>query len=415
MQETVKAFADEFQFTDIKQDDNSNLYSLTNPVNQDNLSFDCSYNTLELSFGKEENINILSKRFRNYFSFLQDKLHPAGHLLTGMGINPHYQYHVHEPIANKRYRMLYRYLNSYQKYDTDMKYHDIPYFGMMAAASQVQLDVGKDQIIQSLMTFNRLEPFKAILFANSLFDRRPELVISRDWLWNRSAQGYNPHNLDMYGVELHSIDEYIEYVKTQSMYCVGKEDKYFHFRPMPLTKYFSAESVTGEYFDGETWKTGTFRPEIEDLAHLRTFKFEDLTYRGTIEYRSACEQPVRDAFTHAAFHVGLAQKLDELTQLLNQDVVLYGHGYRAEELRKLFTYKDLPDFVDRKALSARLIQILQLAEAGLFQRGFGEEFFLKPLFDRAERLTNPALAIAKGLANGDSPETWAENYALITP
>ena len=34
--------------------------------------------------------------------------------------------------------------------------------------------------------------------------------------------------------------------------------------------------------------------ELEDLQYLRTFKYEDLTYRGTVEFRSCCTQPIPD-------------------------------------------------------------------------------------------------------------------------
>ena len=61
----------------------------------------------------------------------------------------------------------------------------------------------------------------------------------------------------------------------------------------------------------------------KNMKDLRTFKFADLTYRGTIEYRSACEQPITDVFTHAAFHAGLAEVIDELSDLLAPDHVLY--------------------------------------------------------------------------------------------
>ena len=62
VQEVVRGFAERFQFTDQRKDDNGNLYSLTEPVTGDNLSFDCCFNTLELSFGKEERIAALNVR-----------------------------------------------------------------------------------------------------------------------------------------------------------------------------------------------------------------------------------------------------------------------------------------------------------------------------------------------------------------
>jgi gamma-glutamylcysteine synthetase len=217
----------------------------------------------------------------------------------------------------------------------------------------------------------------------------------------------------MYETDFADLDEYLEYVAGQSMYCVGKGNRYFHFAPIPLRDYVQRERITGQYFADGAWHTADFRPEIADIAHLRTFKFADLTYRGTVEYRSACEQPVDAAFSHAAFHAGLAEELDALTELLDEDTVLYHHGFPASELRELLTHRTLPSFIDRKALSAKLLQILELAQSGLKRRGFGEERFIEPLFERAERLTNPALDYLNAIEQGTHIEELIEHYAAL--
>jgi gamma-glutamylcysteine synthetase len=412
VQEIVAGFAERFHFSVQIRDDNGHLYSMTEPVSGDNLSFDCSFNTLELSFGKEENIVLLFERFVRYYEDLQAHFRKIGHQLTGLGIHPYYKYNDYEPIANDRYRMLYHHLQSYRDYP-ERHFHHIPHFGMLATASQVQLDVEKDNIVQTLQTMDRLEPFKAVLFANSWLDSLPDLLISRDFLWGQSTQGYNPHNFGMYGTDLADLDEYIEYVAGQSMYCVGKQGRYFHFKPIPLREYVKTERITGQFFADGAWHTADFRPEISDIAHLRTFKFSDLTYRGTIEYRSACEQPISAVFSHAAFHAGLAEELDALTELLDSDTVLYHHGYTAPELRELLTHRELPAFIDRKAFSAKLQQILELAQSGLQKRGLGEEAFLEPLFDRAERLTNPASEYLIALEQGTTIVELIGRYAAL--
>ena len=84
-----------------------------------------------------------------------------------------------------------------------------------------------------------------------------------------------------------------------------RDGKYIDFTPLTLDDFFSRDSVEGEYFDGEKYQKISFTPEISDLEYLRTFKFEDLTFRGTIEYRSSCCQPLSEALTVAAFHTGL--------------------------------------------------------------------------------------------------------------
>lgn len=153
-------------------------------------------------------------------------------------------------------------------------------------------------------------------------------------------------------------------------------------------------------------------PRIEDLKHLRTFKFEDLTYRGTIEFRSVCTQPISDSMSVAAFHVGLLERVEELRELLYSDNVIYSHGYSASELQRLFAKRELPDFADGKRLKAILHQILDIASDGLKQRGKDEEIFLNPLYERAAELSNPAKSMLCGMENGRAAGDYIRLYSL---
>ena len=137
------------------------------PVSGDTISYDCSYNTLELSFGAEDDLNVVYDRFRRYYLFIQERLDSAGHTLTGMGVNPYWRVNRCEPIANGRYRMLLHHLQSYKRYPGGLDFHDVPQFGLFSCASQIQLDAEEDTVIEALNTFSRLEPWKALLFANS--------------------------------------------------------------------------------------------------------------------------------------------------------------------------------------------------------------------------------------------------------
>lgn len=409
----AEAFASRFHLTKVSRDEEGNLYCAASADNGDSLSFDCSYNTLELSFGAEQNLQILYLRFVQYYTFLQNFLMEYHYTLTGMGVNPNYAVNRYEPIHSERYRMLYRHLTSYRKYQNTVPFHDVPQYGMFSCASQVQLDVTEQNIPEVLNTFSKLEPIKALLFANSYWDRRPDSLISRDYFWRNSLHGLNPHNLGAYETTFQSTEEVIQYITTMSMYCTMRDGKYINFAPTPLRTYFSKETITGEYFDGERYQLIAFHPEISDLQYLRSFKFEDLTFRGTVEFRSVCAQPVRESMSAAAFHVGLMRNLTALTALLEQDKVLYRHGYHAVELRDLCGRRTIPDFVDSNRLRMLLLQVLQLAEDGLVQRGYGEEIFLQPLYRRAEQLTNPAKQMLLDLENGMTMESLILSYASL--
>ncbi len=219
----------------------------------------------------------------------------------------------------------------------------------------------------------------------------------------------------MYGVTLRSLEDIAGYLESTSIYCVERGERYINFAPVPLREYVGLGTVVGEYWDAtaKCHRKCLIAPSPADSTWLRPFKFEDLTQRGTVEFRSVCEQPVREAFASAAFHAGLAERVDRLAELLEHDAVLYGHGYGAAELRGLMIRREWPSFVDRKALTVELHRILDLAEDGLEKRGFGETFLLTPLRRRADTLSNPALEQIKRLERGESIETIATDYGAL--
>ncbi len=406
-------FVECFGFDKQNLDDQGEIYLAVCGRNGDSISYDCSYNTLELSFGPAASIVKIENQYVEYLLFLQEFLKKSGHILTGMGINPGFRQNIHRPVPTGRYRMLRHYLDSYPKHEGKMLFHKHPEFGMFSCASQVQLDVEETELPEIIHTFSRLEPFKALLFANSYWNEEngESFLCARDYFWRQSMQGFNPHNLDMYETDIASSAEMVEYIKSMSMYCLEREGKYIHFDPLPLKRFFQAEEIEGEYFDGLSWKNICIKPRLADLEYLRSFKFEDLTYRGTIEFRSVCTQPIREAMCPVAFHAGLIQNLHLLTELIDSDSSIYGHGYNAVELRKLFCREPMPEFVDFKPLKKMLEKILKLAEDGLRQRGLGEEKYLKPLYDRAEKISNPAKEMVAGLRGGESMEKYILEYA----
>lgn len=414
--ELAEAFRERFGFETVGIDANGNANSMYHKDTGDDLSFDCSYSNLELSMGKSTNLFEIKERFDRYYLFINEYLAKYNYTLTGMGVNPYYNYNYNKPVPNERYRMLYHYLHSYKKYDQseiNLIFHDRPDFATFSSASQVQIDVGYDELIDVINTFGKVEPYKALLFANSYFDGRPELLCARNMFWEHSMQGYNPHNIGMFEYDLKSVNDLVEYIKTQSIYCVMRDGKYVDFTPVPINEYLQLDSVTGEYFDGEQYRTIEVKPCIEDLEYLRTFKFEDLTFRGTVEFRSVCCQPIKDSMTVAAFHMGLLEKVQDLKKLLENDIIIYSHGYSATELQKLFSKRDIPSFADKEQLKSVLKDILDMAKQGLESRGFGEEALLEPLYKRAEALTSPARTMLDGVEKGETIEYYIKEYAQV--
>ncbi len=117
--------------------------------------------------------------------------------------------------------------------------------------------------------------------------------------------------------------------------------------------------------------------------------------------------------TVAAFHTGLKEKLYELKEIVENDEVIYSHGFNASELQKLLSKQTLPEYIDEDAVERQLIRILNLSSEGLVQRGLGEEALLAPLYDRVIRHTNPARTMVNGIKNGIPIENYIRQYAVI--
>ncbi len=412
----TEEFIRTFRFEPEGRDDEGFIYAAKDPGNGDILSYDCSYNNLEFSFGREKNLHAIRKRFQEYYQWFQDRFKPLGYTLTGMGVNPFRKYNHNVPIPNERYRMLFHHLASYERFrHLPMYFHDFPAYGTFSSASQVQLDVDREHLTETIRVFSKLEPVKAVLFSNSvLLGDREDLLCCRDMMWENSSHGINPHNIGMFQHLPESVEELCDYIENSSLYCVMRDGKYINFEPVPLPEYFSRPFTEGEVFNGTEYEPVQVIPEIDDLEYLRTFKFEDLTFRGTIEYRSVCCQPVSDAMTVAAFHIGLKEKLEEADRLMEEDRVLYHHGYDAAELRKLLVKRQRPAFIDEDGLYELCKKVLDLAGQGLKERGFGEEIYLEPLYERVKNRQNPAEVMLEALEQGRDIREIIQEFAAVS-
>ncbi|UTB32601.1 MAG: glutamate-cysteine ligase family protein [Methanobacterium sp. ERen5] len=410
----TEKFKTQFNFNVKTRDDDGNICCLEDPKTDDIYTYDCSYNNLEISFGKEKNLHRVEERFREYYKFIQETINPENHYLTGFGVNPYRNYNKHLPVPNGRYRMLYNHLCTYSKYKYEKYFHDMPEYGMFTSAAQTQVDVNFHDLIKTIHLFSILEPIKAVLFSNSVLnDGEMELACSRDMLWEDSMQGYNKKNVGMYEPLPETMDELLDYMLSTSIYCTEKDGKYINFPPRVITDFYQAETIYGEYYQDGNYHPISFEPNGTDFKYLRSFKFEDLTFRGTLEFRSVCTQPVNETMTVHSFHMGLINQLDELNQIFETDTNLYNQQYSLTELRNLMVRYELPDFVDKNQLQDLTVKILDLATQGLKTRGYNEEKMLKPLYKRIKLLENPGQQLIKHLKSGGEIEDKIREYAQL--
>ena len=403
----TEEFIEYFGFGGTVRDDDGHAYFAEDKTTGDTISFDCSYNTFEIAFGKETDLNDIAERFYAYFGFADDHLRRRGLALTGMGINPGHKVNSREPVANGRYRMLLHHLDSYKRYGKEYHFHDVPYYGLIVCSTQTHIDVSADDLIDTMHTFERLEPFKGLLFANSPYEGG--YLCARDHFWRDSTHGVNPRNVDFWGEEIRTAEGVVDYLSKMSLFCAERDGKYIHFVPLPLDAYFGRSSITGEYYEDGQWKTIEFAPRSTDLKYLRSYKLVDLTFRGTLELRSACTQPIYQVMSVPAFNIGIRDNREAVKQILDESG-LFGQGYSLDELRRMSVMRDVPDFMQGSRISETLLKLLEAARNGLLQRGKGEEKFLEPLYERAERVLSPGRELVEGLENGKTIEQYIDLY-----
>ena len=232
-----------------------------------------------------------------------------------------------------------------------------------------------------------------MLFANSFFPDKPELLCVRDYFWEQSPHGINPGNVGFFEPLPKSTGEITDYLSKASIFCAERDGKYLFFYPIPFDEYLKRDTVEGEYYDGD-YHTCSLTPSAGDIAYLRTYKQIDLTARGTLEFRSACTQPLGEAMTVAAFHLGLMNQTKKLTNLMKNSF-LYQANEKTAQLRQKMNRADFLSFVNADELKALLSDVLQLCAEGLKERGYSEEIYLSPLYDRARTLTSPSVCLLR--------------------
>lgn len=119
-------------------------------------------------------------------------------------------------------------------------------------------------------------------------------------------------------------------------------------------------------------------PQEEDFQTHRSYQYQDLTTRGTIEFRSMCTQPLNRTFAATAFHLSLLVNLDQLETYLQKAPFFITFGRNYKSLRRQFSKKMLTN-EEETAILEFSKDLLILAEEGLEKRDKQEMIYLEPL------------------------------------
>ena len=362
-------------FTIEKVDDFGNPIQLLDPVSQDTILFEVSYTTIEFAFGRAKSIQEVEERFRDYMDLIQKKLGEANHAIIGSGIHPYWEKNGNQPVSYARYQMLMNYLKlSRAVLGTD--FHDYPQYGAFICGSQVQLDVSKSNYLRVINAFTQIEAAKAYLFANSEFSGADwDTKISRDIFWEESMHGIYPENVGVNTRLFKDEDDFFDYLNHSAIFTAERDGQTYYFYPIQARDYLATPEIQAYALNGDEI---IIYPQEKDFETHRSYQYQDLTTRGTVEFRSVCTQSLDRTFASAAFHLGLLVNLDKLEAYLETAPFFKEFGRNYKFLRRQFSKKKLTD-EEVTAIIEFSKDLLQLAEEGLKMRNKQEMTYLQPL------------------------------------
>ena len=353
-----------------KIDDNQNPIQLVHCSSKDRILFELSYNTIEFAFERARSINEVAKRFEAYLKIIQPILQENNHEIQGHGIHPLWQENDNSPVKIERYKMLMAFL---AMNGTGMKTHSYPSYGAFICGNQVQLDVRRDNYIRIINAFNKIEAAKAYLFSNSEFSAEAwDTKIARDIFWEESLHGYYKENVGIYPKDYQSEEEFFNNLAKTAIFTATRGGKSYYFKPIRVADYLDQKEITAYTADGNE---KIIKPVKEDLKQHRSYQFQDLTARGTVEFRSVCTQPLETTFAPIAFELGLFVELEKLENYLEDSSFFKNEEQDYRKLRKKYSKKILSK-VEKESAQSFSKDLLDIAEAGLMKRGYKEEKFL---------------------------------------
>ena len=353
-----------------KRDDDQNPIQLVHCSSKDRILFELSYNTIEFAFEKAHSIDEVAKRFEAYLKIIQPILQENNHEIQGHGIHPLWKENDNSPVKIERYKMLMAFL---AMNGTGMKTHPYPSYGAFICGNQVQLDVRRDNYIRIINAFNKIEAAKAYLFSNSEFSSEAwDTKIARDIFWEESLHGYYRENVGIYPKDYQSEEEFFNNLARTAIFTVTREGKSYYFKPIRVEDYLDQKEIIAYTTDG---KEKNINPVKEDLKQHRTYQFQDLTARGTVEFRSVCTQPLETTFAPIAFELGLFVQLEKLENYLEHCSFLKNEKQDYRNLRKKYSKKILSK-EEKDKIKTFSKELLEISKSGLLERGYEEEKYL---------------------------------------
>ena len=252
----------------------------------------------------------------------------------------------------------------------------------ITASDQVQVDIGRPELVRMINFGNLMAPVIVVLCANSPVygGTLSPFCSAREGLMGQIYAAEHRHG--MIGRPFANLVDFIRTMAEQPCLVLRRADARYVPYDRPFVAYLAEQGPDFPAFlihEHYIWNSARAR-----VAH------------ATLEIRPACQQPWAEHMAAAALALGLVEAVDAIEAYLEQ---LFGVGVwpalRAYH-RQVITHglqapEPAPQF---------LHSILTMVAEGLQRRGRGEEVFIEPLFDRLARSANPAQEVRRGFEQG---------------
>ena len=328
-------FLDNEEFKIENYDNEKNIILKKNIKTNDTVSLEYSFNTIELSLGKELLIDRLKEKFDFYYNFIKQYLEKYEYEIYCGGINPNYHYIDKTCLNQDRYKVIERLLTNSSNSDL---YNQ---FCSYCCSIQTHINTSKDNIVNLINMLLKVENNKMEIFSNS-YMKETNLKNSRKYLWENS--NFGPLNIGT-NPNYNNLDDLLNDYSKRNLFFVERNNKYLLLNAkQPLNKYLDKKRVkaTDEY-----GKTCYVVPSYSDLDNFRSYRSVELTKYGTLEIRSDCTQSKENIFKLIAFNVGVCKNHLEILKYLD---------------------------MNKKITNERLVEF---CIKGLKMRNFGEEKYME--------------------------------------
>ena len=286
-------------------DNEKNIISIKNFKTNDTVSLEYSFNTIELSLGKELSIDRLKEKFDFYYDTIDQYLKKHEYKIYCCGINPNYRYIDKACLNQDRYRVIERLLINSSNNDLYNR------FCSYCCSIQTHINTSKDNIVNLINMLTKIEDNKKEMFSNS-YMKETNLKNSRKYLWENS--NFGPLNVGP-NSNYNNIEDLIDDYSKRNLFFVERNHKYFLFNvKQPINKYLDKKKIKTT---DEHGISHYITPTYSDLDNFRSYRSVELTKYGTLEIRSDCTQSKENMFKLIAFNVGVCKNHLEILEYLN--------------------------------------------------------------------------------------------------